>query len=106
MGFKKKARDLRSIEQEIVRPLEGQARRSEAGRHLDGLVQGKPRHEPKLGCDRRLAGIHEQEARVEVAGRRRPLPAVASPTGPLFGGYDPEPSRIAGSGRREGVVVG
>jgi hypothetical protein len=43
---------------------------------------------------------------VEIATRRRPVPAIAAPAHGLHGGDNPKPSRVAGPGVRQGFVVG
>ena len=52
-----------------------------------------PATKPSLRRERGVAGVDEQRARVEIAGRRTPAPALpAAPRG-LLVGDDPEPAR-------------
>jgi hypothetical protein len=50
--------------------------------------------------------IDQKQARMKIAARRRPKPAVAAPALGLRRGDNPKPSNIARPGKRQGFVVG
>ena len=87
------ARELGAVVDEVVRPFElGAATPTSATARCASDAGDKA----ELCRDRGLAGVDEQRARIEVAGRRDPVPPLpAAPCG-LRVGDDPEPARVAG----------
>ena len=103
--FEQEAGDLGAVEQQVVGPFQGEARRPDSRHLLHRLVQGKACDETELGCCGDLARVDQKQAGIEVALGRRPLPPMAPPARQLLGRGDPELSRIAGSSGLQGVVV-
>jgi hypothetical protein len=50
--------------------------------------------------------IDQKQARMKIAARRYPDPAVAAPALGLLGSNNPKPSGVAPPGARQGFVVG
>ena len=51
--FEQEARDLGAVEQQVVGPFQGEARRADSRDRLHRLVQREARHETELRCERR-----------------------------------------------------
>ena len=93
-AFQKNARKLRTIEQNVVRPFEAEARiGAENAAHR--IEQRETRDETELGQMLRRCRIDQQKRRIKIAGRRRPRPAPAAPTLNLLARDEPHATGIA-----------
>ena len=65
-----------------------------------------PATKPSCGGDGRRRGIDQQQAGVEIAGRRRPFPAEPPPARVCCLRDDPQPAGIAASDPARRLVIG
>lgn len=89
----------------VVRPFDRKA--LILGKDAMHRVKGGDAHrEPEFCNPVPGRGIDQKQTCMKIARRRRPYPAMPPPPLGLRGGDNPEPSRIAGPGARQGFVVG
>lgn len=105
MPLQQQAGDLGAVEQKVVRPFQQEARSTNSRHGLDSLMQGKPGDEAELWGGGHVARINQKQAGIEIARRRRPLPAVPPPTRQLLGCSDPELPWITVTRSLESIVV-
>jgi hypothetical protein len=83
-------------DQQVVGPFQLEVGCGGRAHELRGRVmERQPRNEAELRRERRLARISQQQAGVEVAGRRTPDPAVTATPRGLLARDDPELAGVA-----------
>jgi len=105
MPLQQETRDLGTIKEKVVRPFQRKTRCADPCHSFDRLMQGEPGDEAELRGGGHLARINQKKAGIEVAGRRRPLPAVPPPARKLLAGGDPELPWITGTRSLKGIIV-
>ena len=105
-AFGEDARALGLPDQHIVGPLEPQARRRAISRLTDGVHHGNTGEQRELGQHCRRTGQRHQQAGVQIARLRCPLPPRTPPPGRLAPGHDPQRTQFARLGALKRLAVG